>query len=297
MGGAAATPFATTSVALGERTPLYLRVAPELALKQLVVGGLERVFEIGRVFRNEGIDASHYPEFTSCEFYQAYATVDELMDLTHTLLANAVAAVNGGSTVVELPASSSGVGSGSSSEREVESGETSDGSDDRTPIDSDAGGNSTGGTDGEGVVRIDFSQPYRRIDVVSGLEAALGGAKLPPNLNAATQDTVAALTTLVESAGLPPCPQPHTVPRLLDHMISELLEPQCMQPTFLTGHPLVLSPLARTSDTHPATVERFELFIGGREYVNAYTELNDPDEQRRRFEMQVGLCVVFTCSC
>ncbi|KAI7833518.1 lysyl-tRNA synthetase [Kickxella alabastrina] len=238
VGGAAARPFVTRAVALGDNTPLFLRIAPELYLKQLVVGGFDRVYELGKQFRNEGIDADHNPEFTTCEFYQAYATVEDLMTMTEDVLREMSMEVTGSPKV------------------------------------------NVGRDDGSGF-ELDFSQPFRRIHVTDTLYEMI--PELPNDL-----DSPAALAKLVEIAskrGIA-APRPHTVPRLLDRFIGHIIEPQCEQPTFLTGHPGVMSPLAKSADAAGRTSARFELFANGRELVNAYEELNDPNEQRRKFAAQ-----------
>jgi lysyl-tRNA synthetase class 2 len=225
-GGASAKPFRTSSHALGgESTPLFLRIAPELFLKELVIGGMERVFEVSKVFRNEGMDATHNPEFTTVEFYAAYKEYIELMDFTQTMLAEVVQAATG-SNMVTL--------------KNRFNGEQ---------------------------VNVDFTQPFKRIDVMDGLKSAIGAAELPdPN-------SVESLPYYLEV-----CRKhdlhlalPHTMPRVLDKLIGHFLEPQCVQPTFLLHHPECMSPLARRHPTRPGLTERFELFINGQEYANAYS--------------------------
>ncbi|OQR95110.1 lysyl-tRNA synthetase [Achlya hypogyna] len=232
-GGAAANPFTTTSRAL--HTDLFLRIAPELYLKQLVIGGLDRVFEIGKVFRNEGVDQSHNPEFTMCEFYQAYADYNTFMATAEDMLSDILFLVAlCGSYTVEW------------------NGRT-----------------------------IDFTPPFKRISILEGLEAALD-EPLPAMDD---PELVIKLVALCERRGVA-CPPPHTPARVLDCLIGEYLEPQCVNPTFLIHHPALLSPLAKAHRENPLVTERFELFVGGKELCNAYTELNDPDEQRERFAAQ-----------
>ena len=247
-GGANARPFLTHSHALS--TPLYLRVAPELFLKQLVIGGLERCFEVSRVFRNEGVDASHNPEFTTVELYEAYSDYEGMMALTEDLLREVVRAVNRAR------------GRAGKDELTV-----------RLPREEGEGG-------GEGAL-IDFAPPFQRIDIMPTL-ASLMRTELPDPNDPASADAFLALLT---ERSLPLPPPPHTVPRLLDHLISHYLEPLCTQPTFLLHHPVSLSPLAHSASPSSPVTERWELFIGGREYVNAYSELNDPREQRRRMRL------------
>lgn len=243
-GGALARPFLTRSWAWG--TNLALRIAPELFLKRLVIGGLDRVFEIGKVFRNEGVTPRHNPEFTSCEFYEAYADLESLISTTEEMLHSIVTEVAGSPRVpVQL-------GKGDGDEEAVE---------------------------------VDFTPPFRRIWIVPALEERLG-CRLP-DINDPT--TVEELRAIVDKAGiLDTLPQPHTPARLMDHLIGEFLEPECVQPTFLCGHPVVMSPLAKATPDDPGTSARFELFVAGVELANAYSELNDPAEQRSRFASQAA---------
>ncbi|KAI8977251.1 hypothetical protein BDF20DRAFT_913599 [Mycotypha africana] len=234
-GGANARPFETHAFALN--MDMQMRIAPELYLKQLVIGGLDRVYEIGKQFRNEGIDADHNPEFTTCEFYQAYGNLESLMNDTETLLKEMVQAICGGNTL------------------QLKSG-----------------------------VNIKFDVPFRKIDVTEALEQQLGRSlsflEKP--------DSISELLSVCVKQGLMPSSK-ITVPKLLDSLISEHIEPKCTQPTFLYNHPVSLSPLAKSfTDEKGRTVSaRFELFVGGKEIVNAYEELNDPEEQRDRFRLQL----------
>lgn len=232
-GGANACPFTTHCRSLD--TPLYLRVAPELFLKQCVIGGLDRVFELGKVFRNEGVDSTHSPEFTSCEFYQAYADLPSLMRTTEEIFRELCMAVHGVTTTTL----------------------TLDGKD----------------------IEIDFSKPFRQIDVLSGIKERIG-VDVPADADAET------LIAIIQGAKLPLPSLPHTPGRLYDSLIGSLLEPECVQPTFICNHPIALSPLAHCYPGKACVVQRFELFIGGKEVVNAYVELNDPDIQLQRFGMQ-----------
>ncbi|KAI9364020.1 hypothetical protein DFJ73DRAFT_810663 [Zopfochytrium polystomum] len=231
-GGANARPFSTTMNALGLN--MQLRIAPELYLKKLIVGGFDRVFEIGKQFRNEGVDSTHNPEFTTCEFYQAFGSLDDAASLTEALIQDVVTKTRG-----EL----------------------------RFAVDS------------EGTV-VDFSAPFRRIHIVPELQRLLN-CELP-DLNG--PDAAASLLQICSARGIH-CPEPHTVPRILDKLISELIEPQCVDPTFLLGHPSAMSPLAKDGPVKGVS-ERFELFVAGQELVNAYAEQNDPVEQLARFEQQ-----------
>ncbi|KAJ3013274.1 hypothetical protein HKX48_005849 [Thoreauomyces humboldtii] len=243
QGGATAKPFTTTSNALSEGNQfLFLRVAPELYLKQLVVGGVDRVFELGKQFRNEEIDSTHNPEFTTCEFYMAYADLEKVIKMTEQLLRGAAQAVCNG---LEVP---------------------------HTLVRPD--GTQTN-------VTIDFASDFERIDVVEALEQKVG--KLP---DLEHEDAVNNLTALLETHRIP-LPSPVTVPRLLDRLISHLIEPTISHnPTFLINHPTALSPLAKRLSPTSSQTSRFELFIANRELVNAYEELNDPREQRARFRNQ-----------
>ncbi|KAG2198455.1 hypothetical protein INT47_004442 [Mucor saturninus] len=234
-GGANAKPFETHAHALD--MDMQLRIAPELYLKQLVIGGMDRVYEIGKQFRNEGIDADHNPEFTTCEFYQAYGNLESLMNDTETLLSEMAEHVCGDTPVVSR------------------SGDV-----------------------------IDFKTPFKRINVTDRLAKELG----TPLLFLDSQDALDQLIVLCTIRGVK-VSGPLTLSRILDKLISEFIEPECIQPTFLFNHPLALSPLAKDAvDPNGQTVAaRFELFVGGKEIVNAYEELNDPNEQRRRFKLQL----------
>ncbi len=227
-GGAEATPFRTHHQALG--MDLYLRIAPELYLKRLVVGGLERVFEINRNFRNEGISTQHNPEFTMLEFYQAYATYTDLMDLTEELLAEVAARVTG-STAIPCQ------------------GET-----------------------------IELAPPWRRIALrdalveIGGVDRALLGDR-------------EGLLAFAAARGVTVTKQ-QRLGKVITKLFDALVQPQLIQPTYVIGYPAEVSPLSRRSDETPELTERFELFVGGREIANGFSELNDPVDQRERFEQQ-----------
>ncbi|KAJ3318103.1 hypothetical protein HDV06_000829 [Boothiomyces sp. JEL0866] len=229
-GGANAKPFKTHLNTF--ELDLEMRIAPELYLKQLIIGGFDKIFEIGKQFRNEGIDATHNPEFTTCEIYQTYTTVDNMMAMTENLFRNIFQEINGKqSTVITIE------------EKEVE---------------------------------IDFSKPFSRIHIVPKLESLVG--KLPPLDN----ESIPQLLDVCKVNGIT-IPFPQTLPQILDKMVSELIEPLCIQPTFLIGHPKAMSPLSKCEND---IADRFELFIGRKEYVNSYSELNDPEEQLKRFQSQ-----------
>lgn len=221
-GGAAARPFLTHHNALDR--PLALRIATELHLKRLVVGGLERVYEIGRVFRNEGLSTRHNPEFTTLELYQAYAGYEEMMDLTEGLVRAAAAVVDG------APA--------------------------------------------------ELSRPFRRLSMVAAVQEATG-------IDLAALPSDQAAVDAVRAAGLPATPG-QTWGELLAALFEARTEGGLLQPTFVTGHPVETSPLARRDPANPRLTERFELYIGGREIANAFAELNDPIDQRERFEAQLA---------
>ncbi|KAG2529491.1 hypothetical protein JM18_002753 [Phytophthora kernoviae] len=249
-GGAAAQPFVTNSRALGK--DLYLRIAPELFLKQLVIGGFDRVFEIGKVFRNEGIDATHNPEFTICEFYQAYADYHSLMDTAEEMISGIAKDVTGSYKVL-YPADD-GNNTEQSGENENEE---------------------------PAMVEIDFTPPFKRLPILETLEECLG-EKLP-DVN--SPDSIPALLELCERHNVD-CPKPHTCTRLVDKLIGHFVEPKCVNPTFLYNHPKCMSPLAKAHREQEGVTERFELFVTGKELCNAYTELNDPFDQRQRFAAQ-----------
>lgn len=228
-GGATARPFVTHHNALD--MDLYLRIAPELYLKRCVVGGLERVYEINRNFRNEGLSTQHNPEFTMLEFYQAYADYRDLMALTEELFQQLAHAACG-------------------TEQVTYQGET-----------------------------ISFTPPFRRFSVEEAL-VALGGLR-PEDVRTADGLRAAAAERRISvdpSWGWA---------KLLMELFEALGEEKCVQPTFITDFPAELSPLAKARPDNPRYVQRFELYVAGMEVANAYSELNDPREQRRRFEAQV----------
>lgn len=250
-GGANARPFLTHANTLD--MDLTLRIAPELYLKTLIVGGMERIFEIGKCFRNEGIDATHNPEFTSCEFYQTYADLSTLIETTEELLSGLVKDFTGGT---ELHLSTTH----------------------RSYVDEEL----------TSTHAISFARPFRQINLIDELERILD--RDLPSLD--SSDAIEQLASICASKNIP-LPATLTPAVILDKMVSYLIEPNCLDPTFLVGHPLALSPLSKAftiktarSGRQVQVAARFELFINGRECANAYEELNDPAEQRARFVQQ-----------
>ncbi|CAI7565003.1 Lysyl-tRNA synthetase [Penicillium crustosum] len=240
-GGATAKPFVTHHNE--HNMDLFMRVAPELYLKMLIVGGMERVFELGKSFRNEGIDLTHNPEFTSCEFYQAYADVYDLMDLTEDLVSGLVKHVTGGYETVF----------------HTQHGET---------------------------YNVNWKAPWRRVEMMPALEEACG-EKFPPGDQLHTQETNEFLKGILKKMKVD-CAAPQTNARMLDKLVGEFIENTCINPTFITGHPQMMSPLAKKHREHAGLCERFEAFVCTKEITNAYTELNDPFDQRMRFEEQAN---------
>ena len=226
-GGATARPFVTHHNALD--MDLYLRIAPELYLKRLIVGGFDRVYEINRNFRNEGVSTQHNPEFTMLEFYQAYADYKDLMELTEAMF-------------VELADRLLGT-------RQLTwSGES-----------------------------VDLTPPWTRLPFFDGLSKALG-VLVTPDTPASTLEEAATARGLSVPPG--------DASKIWKEVFEAVVEPGLVQPTFVTDFPVELSPLSKRKRDDPRLVDRFELYVGRRELANAYTELNDPAEQRQRFEEQ-----------
>ncbi|KAL1621965.1 lysyl-tRNA synthetase [Neofusicoccum ribis] len=240
-GGATAKPFKTYHNDL--KLDMFMRIAPELYLKELIVGGMERVYEIGRQFRNEDIDLTHNPEFTTCEFYQAFADMFDIMDLTEELVSGLVKHVTGGYKT----------------KFHTQHGEE---------------------------YEVNWEKPWKRIEMIPELESKLG-EKFPPGDELHTQETNEFLKRMIKKAGID-CTPPLTNARMLDTLVGEFIEEQCINPTFIMGHPQMMSPLAKYHRTHKGLCERFEAFVCKKEIVNAYTELNDPFDQRMRFEEQAN---------
>ncbi len=237
VGGATARPFKTHHNDL--KQDMFMRIAPELYLKQLVVGGLDRVYEIGRQFRNEGIDLTHNPEFTTCEFYWAYKDYNDLIKETEDMISGMVKAIHGSYKIKYT-------------------------------------------THGGQSVDVDFTPPFRRISMVSGLEEKLG-IEIPRPLE--SEEARKFLDATCEKLGVK-CSAPRTTARLLDKLVGDFLEVQCDNPTFIMDHPELMSPLAKSHRSLPGMTERFELFVLRKEICNAYTELNSPFVQRERFQEQ-----------
>ena len=229
-GGAMAKPFVTHHNALD--MDLFLRIAPELYLKRLIVGGMDRVFEINRNFRNEGLSTRHNPEFTMIEFYQAYATYHDLMDLTETLF-RGIATDVCGSTNIHYQ-----------------------------------------GDD------FDFSKPFKRLSVVDSILHYNPSLKIEDLQEGNAKDTAEKLGIHIkDNWGLG---------KIQIEIFEATVEEKLIQPTFITEYPTEVSPLARRNDDNPFITDRFELFIGGREIANGFSELNDAEDQAQRFQDQVS---------
>jgi len=226
--GALARPFRTHHKALDQ--DMYLRIATELYLKRLVVGGLEKVFEVGRIFRNEGVDATHNPEFTMLESYEAFADYHDIMDMVEEMVA-ACATVAVGSTEIAYQGRS-----------------------------------------------LDLAPPYRRERMVDLVAAAVGES-------IDFDRPIGEMRQLAERHGVAIDPiWGHG--KIIDQLFEKLVADDIWEPTYVTDHPKEVSPLARQHRDDPNLTERFELFIAGAEYGNAFSELNDPLDQRSRFEQQ-----------
>lgn len=232
LGGAAARPFVTHHNTLDK--DFYLRIATELPLKRLIVGGLEGVYEIGRLFRNEGMDTSHNPEFTTVEAYVAYSDLQGMMDLCEGVFENCAIAARG-TTEIEWE------------------GHT-----------------------------ISLKAPYKRLHMVDGIKEVTG-------VDFWKEMTVDEALALAKEHHVEVEPHQRTVGHIINLFYEQFVEETIVQPTFVYGHPVEISPLAKKNAEDPRFADRFELFICGREYGNAFSELNDPIDQRERFEKQLEL--------
>ncbi|MEM6768988.1 MAG: lysine--tRNA ligase [Bacteroidota bacterium] len=231
-GGAAARPFATHHNTLD--IPMYLRIANELYLKRLIVGGFDAVYEFSKNFRNEGMDRTHNPEFTAIEFYVAYKDYNWMMDTTEQLLAYVVKTVNGGEHA------------------KVKVGDN----------------------------EIDFGGPYRRLTMADAIKEYTG-----ENIHGADEAELRAIAKRLHVE------LDKTMGRgkIIDEIFGDHVEAKLIQPTFITDYPVEMSPLTKKHRSEPGLVERFELIVNGKELANSYSELNDPIDQRERFEDQVKL--------
>jgi len=240
-GGAVARPFTTHHNTLD--IDLYLRIAPELYLKRLIVGGLDRVYEINRNFRNEGISTQHNPEFTMLEFYQAYADYHDLMTLTEQMLAHVAREVNG-NTVVSYQG------------REIDFG--------------------------------NWQRLSMREAIIKYWPEACSPA--PQMADFASASSVRKLVERLNAKHTPHMPYDPAEPegKTIANMFEAVAEEHLWQPTILYDFPVAISPLSKNKKDEPDWVERFEIFVGGLEIGNAFSELNDPEEQRRRFEQQLS---------
>lgn len=322
-GGATAKPFITHHNDLNAQ--MYMRIAPELYLKKLIVGGIDRVYEIGKQFRNEGIDLTHNPEFTTCEFYQAYADYHDLMDMTEEMVSGMVKEITG-SYILEFHenwgqddlANTDDLLDGKPLPKDtnVRTLENIQGDENTQkykkkygkivePIMNEKNKNDVKGykikmDDDDAIInvnvgdfeiikgklhRIDFSPPWKRVDMLGGLKEA-AGVEIPGGAdNLFSDEAKQYLLQQCEKFGLD-C-EPPTTAKLLDKLVGHFLEDTYINPTFLINHPTIMSPLAKWHRDIPGLTERFELFVCGKELCNAYTELNDPQIQRERFIEQV----------
>ncbi len=229
-GGAAARPFVTHHNALD--IPLYLRIANELYLKRLIVGGYEGVFEFAKDFRNEGMDRTHNPEFTVMEIYVAYKDYNWMMDFTEEMLERTVTELHG--------------------KTQIQVGEH----------------------------LIDFKRPFERIPMLEAIKKETGY-----DLNGKNESEIREICKTLQIE----IDDTMGTGKLIDEIFGEKVEPKLIQPTFIIDYPVEMSPLCKRHRKNPALTERFELIVNGKELANAYTELNDPIDQRERFEAQLQL--------
>lgn len=228
LGGAAAKPFTTHFNALHQ--DFYLRIATEIPLKKLLVGGIDRVYEIGRIFRNEGIDTTHNPEFTSIEFYEAYSNLEGMMKRTEEVFAFVAKKIG--------------------KEQIIYNGK-----------------------------EISIKAPFARINMVDAVSKAAGYDFRKISFEEAKKIAIEKYHIKVESY--------FGIGHIINELFEILIEETLVQPTFVTGHPIEISPLAAVNEQDPRFTDRAELFIDGREYANMFTELNDPIDQLERFEDQL----------
>ena len=228
-GGATARPFVTHHNALDMQ--MYMRIAIELHLKRLIVGGLEKVYEIGRVYRNEGVSTRHNPEFTMLELYEAYADYEDIMRLTENVIAHVTKELFG-TTKVQYQG-----------------------------------------------IEIDLTPPFRRIHMVELIRGEVGVNFWAEMSDEAARDLALKYDVVVEPG--------HSFGHIVNAFYEKYVEHKLIQPTFVYGHPTAISPLAKKNRDDSRFTDRFELFIAGREHANAFTELNDPVDQRQRFEAQL----------
>ena len=230
LGGAAAKPFVTHHNALD--MDFYLRIATELSLKRLIVGGMERVYEIGRLFRNEGMDATHNPEFTTVEAYMAYGDITDMMSLAEGLI-NSLAKDVIGTTEITYRGQ-----------------------------------------------QISLDAPFRRLHMVDGIKEQTG-------INFFEVTDLDEMLKLAKEHNIDVPKHQRSYGHIINLFFEKYVEETLIQPTFVYGHPIEISPLAKKNAKDPRFTDRFELFINGKEYANAFTELNDPIDQRQRFEAQL----------
>ncbi len=231
-GGAAARPFKTHHNTLD--VPMYLRIANELYLKRLIIGGFDGVYEFAKIFRNEGMDRTHNPEFTMVEFYVAYKDYNWMMETCEQLLEHAVRAVNGDATT------------------EVKIGDNT----------------------------VDFKGPYRRLTMADAIQEYTG-----EDIHGADEESLRAIADRLDIH----IDKTMGRGKIIDEIFGEKVEARLIQPTFITDYPVEMSPLTKKHREKEGLVERFELIVNGKELANAYSELNDPIDQRERFEEQLEL--------
>jgi lysyl-tRNA synthetase class 2 len=241
-GGAAARPFRTFHNAL--EMELKLRISLELYLKRMLVAGVDKVYEIGRVFRNEGISTRHNPEFTMLELYQSYVKMEDIQTLVEELCRTVARVVFGGE-IISIPANGGAEGS--------------------SPVEART---------------LDFSKPWRRVDLLSAIQDETG---IPPD----TFQDLAKAKKAMASLGLP-SEDEADVGGIIEKLLERFVEPKLIEPTFVENYPIETSPLAKKNPANPALTRRFEGYIMGREVCNAFSELNDPIDQRQRMELQAA---------